>query len=128
MVMLIREPLKSSGPRNDMICLEYKDHFDSTSRVKTETKAGLGHTVFLGPHLWHMEVPRIGVESELQLPAYTTATATRDPSCIFDLQHSSQQHQILNPLSEARDRTCVLMDTKEVHYYSATMATPGHYL
>ena len=25
-------------------------------------------------HLRHMEVPRIGVESELQLPAYTTAT------------------------------------------------------
>ena len=31
---------------------------------------------FLGPHLWHMEVPRLGVKSELQLPAYATATAT----------------------------------------------------
>ena len=31
---------------------------------------------FLGPHLQHMEVPRLGVELELQLPAYTTATAT----------------------------------------------------
>ena len=31
---------------------------------------------FLGPHLQHMEVSRLGVESELQLPAYTTATAT----------------------------------------------------
>ena len=29
---------------------------------------------FLGPHLWHMKVPRLGVESELQLPAYATAT------------------------------------------------------
>ena len=29
--------------------------------------------VFLGPHLRHMEVPRLGVESELQLLAYTTA-------------------------------------------------------
>ena len=28
---------------------------------------------FLGPHLRHMEVPRLGVESELQLPTYTTA-------------------------------------------------------
>ena len=37
---------------------------------------------FLGPHLWHMEVPRLGLESELQLPAYTTATATRDLSHI----------------------------------------------
>ena len=36
--------------------------------------------VILGPHLWHMEVPRIGAESELQPTAYTTATATIDPS------------------------------------------------
>ena len=35
---------------------------------------------FLGPHLWHMEVPRLGVKLELQLPAYTTATASWDPS------------------------------------------------
>ena len=28
---------------------------------------------FLGPHLRHMEVPRLEVESELQLPAYATA-------------------------------------------------------
>ena len=32
--------------------------------------------VFLGPHPWHMEVPRLAVESELLLLAYTTATAT----------------------------------------------------
>ena len=32
---------------------------------------------FLGPHLWHMEVRRLGVESELQqLAYYTRATAT----------------------------------------------------
>ena len=30
----------------------------------------------LGLNLWHMEVHRPGVESELQLPANTTATAT----------------------------------------------------
>ena len=29
---------------------------------------------FLGPLPRHMEVPRLGVVSELQLPAYTTAT------------------------------------------------------
>ena len=27
--------------------------------------------VFLGPQPWHMEVPRLGVESELKLLAYT---------------------------------------------------------
>ena len=31
--------------------------------------------VFLGPHLWHTEVPRLGVKPDLQLPAYATATA-----------------------------------------------------
>ena len=36
--------------------------------------------VFLGLHLWHMDIPTLGVKSELQLPAYTTATAMLDPS------------------------------------------------
>ena len=35
--------------------------------------------------------------------AYTTATATWDPSHVFDLPHSSRQLGILNPLSKARD-------------------------
>ena len=35
---------------------------------------------FKGPHLWHREAPRRGVELELQLPAYTTGPATPDPS------------------------------------------------
>jgi len=61
-----------------------------------------------------MEVPRLGVESELQLPAYTTAMATQGPSRICDLHHSSWQCQILNPLSEARDQTSILMDTSRV--------------
>ena len=56
-----------------------------------------------------MEAPRLEVESELQLLAY--ATATRNPSCICNLHHSSQQHQTLNPLSEARDQIHILMDT-----------------
>ena len=33
----------------------------------------------LRPHLWHMEVPGLGVESGLQLPAYITASAMQDP-------------------------------------------------
>ena len=52
--------------------------------------------VFLGPHSWHTEVPRVGVQSELQPPAYTRATATTDPNCVYDLHHSSQYQQILN--------------------------------
>ena len=37
------------------------------------------------------------VEPELQLPAYTTATAMQNLSHVCDLYHSSGQHQILNP-------------------------------
>ena len=51
--------------------------------------------------MWHIEVPRRGVELELQLLAYTTATATPDPSCICDLYHSSWQCQILKALGGA---------------------------
>ena len=41
--------------------------------------------VILGPHLQHVEVPRLGVASELQVPAYTTATATPDLNHICNL-------------------------------------------
>ena len=58
--------------------------------------------VFLGSYLWHMEVPRLGVELELRLLATATATAMQDPSCVCDLHHSSRQGQILNVLIEAR--------------------------
>ena len=43
--------------------------------------------VFSGLHMQHMEVPGTGVKSELQLPAYTIATAMWEPSCICDLGH-----------------------------------------
>ena len=45
-----------------------------------------------------MEVPRVGVTSELQLLAYT----------------SSWRRQSLDLLIEARDRTLILMDTNQV--------------
>ena len=66
--------------------------------------------VFLGlqpRHMWHMEVPRIEAELERQLLAYATATAMPDPSQIYDLNHSSWQRGILNPLSEAGGRGVV---------------------
>ena len=54
---------------------------------------------------------QLGVESELKLPAYTTATAMPDLSCNWDLHGGSWQHHILNPLSEVRDQTCILVHT-----------------
>ena len=66
----------------------------------------------LGSHPQHMEVPRLGVESELQLLAYTTATATWDPSYIFDLHTTAHSNAgSFNPPSGTRDQTRVLMDT-----------------
>ena len=61
--------------------------------------------ISVGPHLWHMEVPRLGteLELELQLLAYAAATATWDLSHICTLHHSSWQCRNLNLLSEARD-------------------------
>ena len=64
-----------------------------------------------------MEVPRLGVESGLQLLAYTRAIATPVLSHICDLHHSSWQFQILNPWSEARDRALVLVDTSWIRYH-----------
>ena len=58
-----------------------------------------------------MEVPRLGVKLELQLLSFSTAIANPDPSYVCDLHHSSEQRWSLNPLSEARDGTLVLMDT-----------------
>ena len=77
--------------------------------------------VFLGQHPWHMEVPTLGVELEIQLPAYTTATATPDLSRVCNLHHRSWQCWILNPLSEARDWTCILMDTSQIHFHRKSL-------
>ena len=40
------------------------------------------------------------------------------------LHHSSQKRHILNPLSEARDQTCIFMDTSWIHFLCTTMETP----
>ena len=80
---------------------------------------------FLGPHMQHMEVPRVGVETQHELPAYTTAIASPDPSRVCDLHHISRQCQILNPLSKARDGTSNLMDASRVRYHWATTGTPS---
>ena len=49
-----------------------------------------------------MEVPRIEVELELQLPAYTTATAI---SATYTTAHSNARS--FNPLSRAGEQTLI---------------------
>ena len=57
--------------------------------------------------------------------AAATATAVPDPSCICNLYHNSQQCQILNQLSKAKDQTCILMDASQIHFHWATTGTPA---
>ena len=65
---------------------------------------------FSGPH---MEVPRLRVQSELQLPAYTTAIATPDPTRVCDLYHSNTG--FLTHWVRVGDPTHILMDTSRIH-------------
>ena len=71
--------------------------------------------IFLGPHAWYTEVPRLGVKSEVSLPAYTTAIAMQDPILICKLYHSFQKGWMFNPLSEAKDQTSILVDISWNH-------------
>ena len=52
--------------------------------------------------MWHMEVPGLEVESELQRLACDTATATWDPSCICSLHHSSLQNARSPPMEQGQ--------------------------
>ena len=66
-----------------------------------------------------MEVPGLGVDLELQLLAYVTATATDDPSRVCDLTPQLTAMPDPEPTGEARDRdrTHILMFTSQVHYH-----------
>ena len=74
-----------------------------------------------------MEIHRLGLESELHLSAYITATATWDLSYVCNLHHSSQQCQILNSLIKARNRTHILMDNTRI-CFRCTTETPYYLL
>ena len=52
----------------------------------------------------------------IRVQPYITAVARDDPSCIWNLHHSLQQCRILNPRSNARDQTRILMDTMSGSY------------
>ena len=70
-----------------------------------------------------MEVPRLGVDWSGSCRSTPQSTAAPDLNCICDLHQ--WQCQILNPLSRARDRTHILMDTNWISYHWAMTGTPG---
>ena len=91
-------------PTLNLLCHEGKPRFPSflTQKLflfKNFFKSCLNFCFFLRLHLQHIEFPGLGVESELQLPAYATATAMPDLSHVCNPHHSSRQHWIINPLS-----------------------------
>ena len=89
----------------------YKIKFDRNSLAHQGT-ASVCFLSFLGLHPWYMEVPSLGIQVELLASITTIATATWSHIC--NLHHSSRQRQILNPLREARDGTCILVDASQI--------------
>ena len=84
--------------------------------------------VILGPRPRHMEVPRLG--SNWSCSCWPTPQPQQWGvwTASVNLHHSSWQCQILNLLSEGRDRIHILMDTSQVRYRRATMGTPNVYI
>ena len=68
----------------------------------------------------HIEAPRLGCKSEFQL----STTATWDSSHVCNLHHSSQQCQISDPLSKAKDQTLILVDIRWICFCCTTTGTP----
>ena len=65
---------------------------------------------FLGPHLQHMEFPRLVVVIE----AAGASLSKTGSECVCGLYHSSLRHQIPDPLRKAKDQTCILMDSSQI--------------
>ena len=64
-----------------------------------------------------MEVPRLEVGIRAAAASlHHTATAMPGPSHVCDVDRSSQQCWVFNPLSGARNLTSNLMDTSQVYY------------
>ena len=67
--------------------------------------------IFLGPHLQHMEGHRLA-RGRIRVAniGLQNSHGMSDPS-LACVHCGFQEHQILNPLSEARGQTCICMDT-----------------
>ena len=76
-----------------MVDIQYCINFCCTCQWLGHTYLYILFLFFLGLLLRHMEVLGLGVESELQLLAYTTATAMLDLSCICK-PHCSVQRSL----------------------------------
>ena len=79
---------------------------------------------FLGPHLRHMEILRLG--SNQSHNCQPTPQSQQGGIWAVSASHTiahGNAGSILNPLNEARDQTLVFMDTSRVHYRWAMTGT-----
>ena len=69
------------GEAGDRLCptLTLGDPAALSREQSPSDSPGLSLFFLGGAHPWHMELPRLGVELELQLLVYTTAAATPEP-------------------------------------------------
>ena len=65
-----------------------------------------------------MDIPRLGVQSELQPPQHQIQAMS------VTYTTALQQHQILNPLNKTRDQTHNHMVPSWIRFCGATMGTP----
>ena len=62
-------------------------------------------------HLWHTEVPRRGVQIRAAAACLHHIHSNARSNVHLRPKPKLWQHQIINPLSKARDRTCIPMET-----------------
>ena len=83
---------------------------------------------FLELHSWHMEVPRLGVKSELQLLAYATVTATQESSCICDYTTAQgNARSLTHPARPGIEPTSLWILVGFINHW-AMMGTPWFFL
>ena len=70
--------------------------------------------------------PSLGVKSELQLPAYTIATATGGSEpCLQPTPQLMAMPETQTTEQGARDRILIFMDTSQICFCCTTMGTPN---
>ena len=128
-------PLKSKSTHEqdlpDPVSFSYSSHLDFFCSLSPQGPC-TWHSFFFfffflkEPNVWHIEVPRLEIESELQLPATATATATATAGSKPRLWPTPQlsQRQILNPLSQGRDRTRILMVPSRTGFHCTMTGNP----
>ena len=66
---------------------------------------------FLWPCAWHMGIPKLGVDSELQLRSTPQLQQHQIQAVSGTYVAACSNEGCFNPLSKTRDRTCILMET-----------------